>query len=524
MGKWRFESEVDPSDDMISRVAACAPENPFYTPSYARARRVLGQRVCTLGVHSDTGYIGCLGFLQGWRLISLTLEITSLPTLPADAGTVFWEGLLVFARARGVWDLDLQSYGSKAVVIPDIASGMVRRSRLEYIVDLATFTPQHLASNHRRNAVKARKFRLAIQSSDDPAKADEHVALMRASMSRRARRGETVPTDHNSKWEHAMLGSRAAKLMQAYDGDTLRSSMCLLRSKQGAYYESAGTSSDGMIQGASHMLVSEIISALAREGLHTFNLGGVGPENPGLERFKQGFHARPVPLEAATVCIRPALHQKARTTIQTAYGTLRELPNCVSRVERYFAYSIDPQRVLAPTPCPGIELRKLTDDELYTLAHTYDELEHTRSVIANTSYNDAFGVFVDGALAHIAWLITADHDALNERRNVKLRAGEAEITHCHTLQAFRGRGVYPFAIRTLSKQAAQVGVFRVFMITNVSNTASQRGIVKAGLEPIGRIVRWMMPPLGDRAALTLRTHRRHRVNAHHNERSPLLPR
>src|SRR5580704_5862344 len=140
MTMWQFESALEPSDDMIAHTAACAPENPFYTPAYARARRVLGQRVCTLGVRSNAGYIGCLGFLRGWRLISLTLEITSLPTLPAEADTVFWEGLLGFARARGVWDLDLQSYGSRAVTIPDLAPGTVRQSRLEYIVDLATFT------------------------------------------------------------------------------------------------------------------------------------------------------------------------------------------------------------------------------------------------------------------------------------------------------------------------------------------------------------------------------------------------
>ena len=124
-------------------------------------------------------------------------------------------------------------------------------------------------------------------------------------------------------------------------------------------------------------------------------------------------------------------------------------------------------------------------------------------------FNDAFAVFRDRELAHIAWLISAEHDRVLQDRNVKLRAGEAEITHCLTLPEFRGQGLYPFAIRSLCQVAKERGIQRVFMITNVHNKASQRGIEKAGFTQCGKIVRSVFSFLPEGAAVTYRGHRWH---------------
>jgi RimJ/RimL family protein N-acetyltransferase len=104
--------------------------------------------------------------------------------------------------------------------------------------------------------------------------------------------------------------------------------------------------------------------------------------------------------------------------------------------------------------------------------------------------------------------VTYEHDRLSKRRNVKLRPREAEITHCQTPSEYRGKGYYPFAIRSLFRVAAELGIKRVFMITNAANEPSQRGIKKAGLTRQGSIRCLILPWRQKGRGLTLRTFRR----------------
>ena len=47
-----------------------------------------------------------------------------------------------------------------------------------------------------------------------------------------------------------------------------------------------------------------------------FNLGGAGAKSEGLQRFKAGFGAHPVPLEAAVYHVASPLQKKLRTAVQ----------------------------------------------------------------------------------------------------------------------------------------------------------------------------------------------------------------
>lgn len=139
-------------------------------------------------------------------------------------------------------------------------------------------------------------------------------------MERREQRGESVPSVQPDPFDRALLVSRAAELFQAYDGTSVLSSILVLRAPLGAYYQSAGTSPEGMELGASQFLISSVAAILQGEGMHLFNLGGAGDESPGLQRFKSGFGAHPVPLEAATFVFGSRGERAARRLIGRALG------------------------------------------------------------------------------------------------------------------------------------------------------------------------------------------------------------
>jgi hypothetical protein len=94
---------------------------------------------------------------------------------------------------------------------------------------------------------------------------------------------------------------------------------------------------------------------------------------------------------------------------------------------------------------------------------------------------------VGDEIAHIAWLLPPSAAAMEVPQILQLGEDEAEITCCETPPGWRGKGMYPFAIRQIAAVARSAGIRRLYMKTSETNTASQRGIIKAGFLPIGSI-------------------------------------
>jgi hypothetical protein len=84
---------------------------------------------------------------------------------------------------------------------------------------------------------------------------------------------------------------------------------------------------------------------------------------------------------------------------------------------------------------------------------------------------------------HISWIYYA-HDP---NRILNLGAREAEIKYCLTLESFRGRGIYPMVLTTVARFLASKGFSRVFICVNKQNTASIRGIQKAGFKCVAEV-------------------------------------
>ena len=307
---------AEPADGAnVGQLGASQPDNPFASTAYADSRRRVGYTTWLLALRGPNGTLtlGCLGLLTTGRL-NRTLEIPSLPLLRSDS--TFWVGLREFCRARGVTSLALDTFGSPTgVEIPDIGVSSTRRDRQEFVVDLDGVPAARLGSNHKRNLKKAQKAGVQMTRTRAPDAVTTHHALMSSSLDRRRTRGEEVSDAAASRDHLAYVESGAGELFQALGGDTVLSSVLVLRAPTSGYYQSAGTSPVGMAIGASHFLINAIAGALQDEGATTFNLGGAD-EGSSLARFKEGFGARRVALSSAQCEVGPGWRRMATRAIE----------------------------------------------------------------------------------------------------------------------------------------------------------------------------------------------------------------
>ncbi len=310
----QFHAEPVASTMLLQALAARAPTNPFVTPSYVAARATLGERPWILGLQQEGRWaVACLAFLSpGW--LARSAEVPSLPLLTSD-NSAFWQGILSFARRHQVWELFLESFASPSLELPPLPGERARHARREYLIDLSNGDPwQTLSSHHRRNVTRAKKEGLALRRTANAEACETHARLISASLSRRAARGEAVVTvAEYTDFHRALIGSGAAELFQAVRGNEVISSVLVLKAAQGAYYQSAGTLQDGMACGASHFLIHETCQVLKAENVHLFNLGGAGPHELGLQRFKAGFGARELRLEAVQLVLASGIKRTLRT-------------------------------------------------------------------------------------------------------------------------------------------------------------------------------------------------------------------
>lgn len=319
----QFRYTLAPPPPLLERIAANDPANPFCTLEHASACESLGEEPLFIGLCSgDEVESGCIGYLSA-SFLRRSLIIQSLPLVPAPE--IFWQGLLDLCRKLKVWRLQIDSYGSQATHIPHLPGELSRRVRREYLLDLE---PEDVlagaGSQHRRNISRASKAGLSIHRTREASACTQHLELMNASLERRARRGEEVETSLRDARPKALLASKAGELFRAMEGDRVLSSILILRSSEGAYYESAGTLPEGMKLGASPFLVSSVAKILKQEGLRVFNLGGATVENPGLLRFKTGFGTREIALEAASFCPKSVVKAKVHAALRTGLAWIRD--------------------------------------------------------------------------------------------------------------------------------------------------------------------------------------------------------
>lgn len=283
------------------RLQESAPENPFLTAEYARARRRLGESLVML----ENGAQLCPGYLKRGR-ISAALEIPSLPFAPSNS---FLATVAAFCRAHRIYDTNLNTFASPELSIPRLPQELERRSRTEFLLALTVPSEQwKISETHRRHIRRAQKNAIAVRRTGSDGLQD-HLALCQASMARREERGEDVPSVTDNSEATSLVLSGAGELFQAIRDDQVLSSMLVLRSRTGAYYHSAGTRPEGMEIGTSHFLLHSVARTLQEEGIEVFNLGGAGPDMQGLRNFKSRFGTVPVETEAVRAVLCSPVHR-----------------------------------------------------------------------------------------------------------------------------------------------------------------------------------------------------------------------
>jgi hypothetical protein len=292
-----FSAEL-PNSETLRAAAATDTTNPFLTHAYACAmQRLMYQPSVFMLREGGRVIAACFAFMKSGRL-SRTLEIPSLPALPGNvACNEFWAGVREYCRCHRITHVEASSFASASTDIPPLPGEIARRTRFEYVLDLQHST--ELSSNHMRNIRRARNAGVTIRHSKDDHAYGHHLQLVEASFERRRERGEEAAAGDLAKRIAALCDAGAGEFFQASIGAEVVSSIFVLLAERGAYYQSAGTSREGMECGASHLLVGEIARELRDRGMTIFNLGGADDSSDGLRRFKTGFGTRPVQLPAA---------------------------------------------------------------------------------------------------------------------------------------------------------------------------------------------------------------------------------
>jgi ribosomal protein S18 acetylase RimI-like enzyme len=500
-----FAEPADP-DGILQELSSHSLSNPFCTPEFFAAMQRCGYESWVLGLREGGHLLGACGaFVKSGRL-NRVLEIVSLTE--AGRETPFWSGLLRFCSKYYVTQIEVGSYGSPEIALPRLPGEIERKNRQEFVLDLRVDNlRERFSPSHKRNIRKAERAGLRVARTRSQTALAEHLRMKQCSRERRCSRGEEVGEGGTVQEASALLESNAGELYQVIRDGVVFSSVLVLRSRKGACTHSSGTSKEGMKTGASHFLRAEIASRLKTEGVEVFNLGGA-LEDSGLAQFKAGFGCKVIPLLHVGCRVGPAWRRKLSTVARMARQDRRALAGMfVGRIFHWLIYAASTDDVAVPESSPDLVFRQLTEVDLRGLRSEAPEFRQSnleRLDCFGRSY--AYGVFFEGRIAHISWLLPAAIVRLERPLVFPLQETEAEITGVETLPAFRGRGILQFAIQNLLPVARQRGIRRIFAKVANTNEASQAGFRKTAFKRVGSAL-ILTPPAMPQCKLVWRLYR-----------------
>lgn len=407
----------------------------------------------------------------------------------------YWRALSEKLKHDGVHTANILSFDAEHFAQPLIDGIRNRTERWEYRIELSSYDLQCIHPKHRNVIRKAIKNNIRFQVlGSDRESLEEHTKLKQSSMRRRQHKGHKVSIPSLSQRDIAYIDSGAAVLFQACLNDNILSSAMVLESQNNAYLYSAGNSSQGMQTGSSNFLIHNIIMYYKNTGKSQFNLGGVRPSEKGLDSFKRRFEGDKILLSNYSV----KLKRNVLKGFTNAVKTLAKSPKhffsyYICRISRYEHYcTLTGSSKFKISTDNGFFA--LTNDQLSSLKNTEFHKTYRKYIDYGTS-DGAYGYKQNGDLAHVSWLIDYIKEKHFEERNIHLSKDEAEVTHCYTAEAYRGKGIYPRMITFLKSVAQEKGYSSIHMITSISNRPSQRGMKKAGMDYFGSIYRIVCFPV-----------------------------
>lgn len=93
----------------------------------------------------------------------------------------------------------------------------------------------------------------------------------------------------------------------------------------------------------------------------------------------------------------------------------------------------------------------------------------------------------NGILAHFIWVCFKKRYIEYVDHLLKLKEDEASVYNGYTFEEYRGFSIYPWVLVNIQKFLKTKGIQNVYADININNSASIKGVKKAGFELIGDI-------------------------------------
>jgi hypothetical protein len=276
-------------------IARLCPGFPFVELTPARYKSIFHQPEAKVLLTRRGGEVVDVGALILRRSrFAKTLVVTVASAL--QESDFFWRTVVGAAKGYGASELILEMFGEAAAEVRSFDHETVRHKTQIYVADLTKpDLAADLSSNHRRNLRKAEAAGFVVSTGDTAEAIENHVRLCGNSNERRAGRGEKIQGNKDRKSTEAYLASGCGTLYQAVCAGETLSSILVVRIGSSAYYDTGGTSPEGMKMGGSHFLMFSVMQILKSQGILSFSLDVANTE--GLIKFKTGFGAREWPLQ-----------------------------------------------------------------------------------------------------------------------------------------------------------------------------------------------------------------------------------
>ncbi|MCK5034613.1 MAG: GNAT family N-acetyltransferase [Candidatus Sabulitectum sp.] len=492
------------SDFSTLNLSAFFPSSPLATNEYIASLKSTGKPFTMITGESNGIPVSAALLTFHSTRIERKVSVNVISIRQEDSLS-FWTQLLKYLNSINIHTLQILTFCSEPFPVPEIRNIIKGKERWEYHLQLKNFNMTTLHSKHRNMVRKAEKAQVSFSCCNGVDSLDQHVEMQHLSQLRR-----NLESDHKetNPFVKALLENDAAELCFAKHNGKVISSACILKTKNGGYLFSAGTSPLGMELGASNYLLYKVMELYKDRGLSLFNLGGVTSNETGLNSFKKRFGGVKIFLPEFNVTINRSvlavLTKQIRIIKSNPVGWYRTY--LLARVE-YVVFRVSTETLKEDNSSNNYDFKPLSDNDLINCKNTEFQKVYNKYVAYGSS-EGAFGSWINGELAHVSWLITRELEVKDEEKNIGLRGNEREITHCFTSEKFRGRSIYPNMIKYLTNRMPSLDVKSIYMITSIKNIPSQKGILKGGLEKISRIVRYTpLPPLRLGITMIIRGHR-----------------
>lgn len=292
LGNNRDEFFVMASSCLELEAESLIPQWPILALSMQLAYQLIrGAKPLIFSLNSNNTKIAtAIGALQYGRLRK-DLTITIMENLPRESH--FWRGIQGFISKHNITSCRITSVARSQPFpsVPPLSHEIEKYQDVKlYVADLKkTDESVRYSSNHKRNISKAIKAGVQVVESSPAGGLQTHYELTSASVSRRSLRGESTALRTTRDHVMQLLESGHAHLHQAILDGKVMSSKITFRLGDYAFYYDGGTSPEGMRIGASHFLMSEIMTRFKGDGVKRFNMGLAAETSGDLWRYKQGF-------------------------------------------------------------------------------------------------------------------------------------------------------------------------------------------------------------------------------------------